>query len=71
MQANMSTLQLTLLSAGGLMYTLGGIIYAVRRPDPFPDTFGYHEVFHALTVVASICHMIVVAEVVLRSPVGV
>jgi hemolysin III len=41
-----------LLVAGGLAYTLGGIVYATRRPDPRPDVFGFHEVFHVLVIVA-------------------
>jgi hemolysin III len=41
-----------LLVGGGLFYTAGGIVYAVRRPDPAPAVFGYHELFHALVVVA-------------------
>lgn len=41
-----------LLLAGGLFYTIGGIVYARRRPDPFPTVFGYHELFHTLVVVA-------------------
>jgi hemolysin III len=44
-----------LLVAGGIAYTVGAIVYARRRPDPFPDTFGYHEVFHALVLVALAC----------------
>jgi hemolysin III len=42
----------TLVLAGGLCYTLGGIVYALRRPDPFPAVFGYHEIFHLLVVAA-------------------
>jgi len=41
-----------LLVAGGIAYTLGGIVYATERPDPRPAVFGYHEVFHALVIVA-------------------
>jgi hemolysin III len=43
---------LLLLSGGGLLYTLGGIAYALRRPNPVPGVFGYHEVFHALVIAA-------------------
>lgn len=55
---------LGLLLAGGLAYTFGAIVYATRRPDPFPRVFGYHEVFHALVVVAAVCHYVAVAGVV-------
>jgi hemolysin III len=42
----------TLLIAGGLLYTLGAAVYAFRRPDPSPIWFGFHEIFHALTIAA-------------------
>jgi hemolysin III len=51
---------LVLLAAGGLIYTVGGVVYALRRPDPWPATFGFHEVFHLCTVVAAACHMVAV-----------
>jgi hemolysin III len=41
-----------LVLAGGLLYTLGGLVYALRRPNPLPGVFGYHEVFHVLVIVA-------------------
>jgi hemolysin III len=41
-----------LVLAGGVLYTAGGVVYALRRPDPFPAVFGYHEVFHVLVVAA-------------------
>jgi hemolysin III len=44
---------LALIFAGGLAYTLGGVAYALKRPDPFPRVFGYHEIFHVLTLVAA------------------
>jgi hemolysin III len=50
-----------LLAAGGLAYTLGAVVYALRRPDPAPRVFGYHEVFHALTIVALACQYVAVA----------
>jgi hemolysin III len=42
-----------LVLAGGIVYTLGAVVYACRRPDPWPRVFGFHEVFHALTLVAA------------------
>lgn len=47
---------LALLLAGGLAYTAGAIVFATRRPDPLPDTFGFHEVFHVLVIAAVACH---------------
>jgi hemolysin III len=54
-----------LLAAGGLTYSLGAVVYAARRPDPFPRVFGYHEVFHALVVVAAGLHLAVTARAIL------
>jgi hemolysin III len=53
-----------LLLAGGLAYTAGAAVYALRRPDPAPRVFGYHEVFHALVIAAAVCHYVVVAGAV-------
>jgi hemolysin III len=57
---------LVLLCAGGLLYSVGGIAYGLRRPNPVPEVFGYHEVFHLCTVVAAICHYIAVMFAVLQ-----
>ena len=45
-----------LIVAGGLLYTVGGVVYGLRRPNPFPSWFGFHEVFHAFTVAAFAAH---------------
>ena len=55
-----------LLAVGGLLYTYGAIVYARRRPDPVPATFGYHEVFHACVIGAAACQYAVVALLVAR-----
>ena len=47
-----------LLAVGGALYSIGAVFYGLRRPDPWPRTFGYHEVFHACTAVAAICQYI-------------
>lgn len=52
--------QLVLLLAGGVLYTVGAVFYAVRWPDPWPTTFGYHEFFHAATALAAICHHVAI-----------
>jgi hemolysin III len=52
---------LALLAAGGVAYTAGAVVYARRRPDPRPATFGYHEIFHVLVVVAAAAHFTAVA----------
>jgi hemolysin III len=57
---------LLLLGAGGLAYTVGALVYAFRRPDPFPRVFGYHEIFHALVVAAAAGHFVVAANAIAR-----
>ena len=49
-----------LLAVGGALYSVGAVFYAQRWPDPWPATFGYHEIFHACTAVAAICHFVAV-----------
>lgn len=51
---------LVLLSVGGFFYTLGALAYGFKRPDPYPATFGYHEVFHLCTLLAAACHYVAV-----------
>ncbi len=53
------------LAGGGVLYTLGAVVYARGRPDPRPATFGYHEIFHAFVVVAAAVHFAVIAFAVL------
>jgi hemolysin III len=50
-----------LILAGGLAYTLGALVYGLKRPDPSPAWFGYHEIFHALTIAGFACHFVAVA----------
>lgn len=51
---------LVLLAAGGVIYSVGAVFYALRRPNPWPTVFGHHEFFHACTLVAAICHHIAI-----------
>ena len=51
----------TLVAAGGLLYTIGALVYAFQRPDPAPSVFGYHEVFHALVILAAALQYAVIA----------
>ena len=55
-----------LLAAGGIAYTAGALVYARRKPDPLPAVFGYHELFHALTLVALACQYVAIAFFVVR-----
>jgi hemolysin III len=63
--ARYSATPITLLLVGGALYTIGGVVYALRRPDPWPRIFGYHEVFHAFVVAGSAVHFATVATYVL------
>lgn len=47
---------LVLVVVGGVLYTLGAVAYALKRPNPVPGVFGFHEIFHSLTVLAFLCH---------------
>jgi hemolysin III len=51
----------TLVAVGGLLYTLGALVYAFQRPNPAPSVFGYHEVFHALVILAAALQYAVIA----------
>ena len=55
---------LLLLAAGGIAYSAGAVIYWLRRPDPFPAVFGYHEIFHLLVIAAAGSHFAVILPVV-------
>ena len=52
---------LVLFAAGGLLYTAGAVIYSLQRPDPWPRTFGFHEIFHALVIAAAVTHFVAIA----------
>ena len=54
LNANVAMMILVLI--GGLLYTIGAVIYGMKRPNPFPGRFGFHEIFHSLTVLAFLCH---------------
>jgi hemolysin III len=51
---------MVLLAVGGGLYSIGSLLYALSWPDPWPETFGHHEFFHACTVAAAICHYIAI-----------
>jgi hemolysin III len=62
---NVPPLGLMWLLAGGLAYTGGAVIYAIERPDPFPDVFGHHEIFHIFVLAGSALHFVFMAGYVL------
>ncbi|HEX9713648.1 MAG TPA: hemolysin III family protein [Actinomycetota bacterium] len=53
---DLTATEITLLFLGGALYTAGAIVYALRRPDPNPRVFGFHELYHSLVIGGSICH---------------
>jgi hemolysin III len=56
-----------LIAAGGLLYTFGGLVYGLKRPNPSPRWFGFHEIFHACTVAAFACQYVAASIVVYRA----
>jgi hemolysin III len=61
----LTSLELALVAGGGLLYTAGGVVYALHRPNPKPEVFGYHEVFHALVVAGASLHYLAVLSLAL------
>jgi hemolysin III len=57
-----------LMVLGGLLYTFGALVLALNKPNPWPATFGYHEVWHAMTIAAALCHYVTIMLVVLQLP---
>lgn len=55
---NANAPMMILILAGGLCYTVGALVYALKKPNPFPGKFGFHEIFHTLTVLAFMCHWV-------------
>jgi hemolysin III len=58
---HLGVVAVAVLALGGLIYSVGALIYATKRPDPFPAVFGYHEVFHLLVLIAAALQYAVVA----------
>lgn len=65
-QANVATMVLIVI--GGIAYTVGAVIYGLKRPNPIPGVFGFHEIFHTLTVLAFLCHWTAILLIVLSPP---
>jgi hemolysin III len=58
---------LILVIAGGVLYSTGGVVYGLKRPDPWPRWFGFHEVFHSLTLAAFVVHYVGISLVAYRA----
>lgn len=57
-----------LIIVGGLLYTVGAVFYALKRPNPFPGKFGFHEIFHTCTLLAFLCHWVGIFLVAVNPP---
>jgi hemolysin III len=60
----LAPMPLTLILVGGILYTLGALVYALRWPNPSPRWFGYHEVFHSFVIAACVCHFVGISQIV-------
>jgi hemolysin III len=67
-QANWVMMLLILI--GGLCYTLGAVAYGLKRPNPIPGVFGFHEIFHSFTLLAFLCHWTAILLAALNPPIG-
>lgn len=63
-KASMGFLSTALILGGGVIYTLGALVYALKKPNPAPLFFGYHEIFHLLVIVAATMHFIAIARLI-------
>jgi hemolysin III len=67
---NANAPMMILILAGGLCYTVGAVVYALKKPNPFPGKFGFHEIFHSLTVLAFMCHWVAALLIALNPIAG-
>lgn len=67
---NANAPMMILILAGGLCYTIGAVVYALKKPNPFPGKFGFHEIFHSLTVLAFMCHWVAALLIALNPIAG-
>jgi hemolysin III len=61
-----NAVMMTLILVGGLCYTVGAVVYGLKKPNPVPGVFGFHEIFHTLTVVAFLCHFAAIALIAMN-----
>lgn len=66
---NANWVMMTLIIVGGVFYTLGAVVYGMKRPNPFPGRFGFHEIFHTFTLLAFLCHWTAIFLVAINPPV--
>jgi hemolysin III len=65
-RGTLDTVTVTLIASSGVLYSVGGLFYGLKRPNFVPGVFGYHELFHALTIVAAVLNFVAVAHVLGR-----
>ncbi|MEI8231762.1 MAG: hemolysin III family protein [Actinomycetes bacterium] len=65
-----NAIAMSLILIGGICYTIGAVVYGLKRPNPIPGHFGFHEIFHSLTVIAFICHWVAVLLVSMKPLLG-
>ena len=65
---NANATMMTLILVGGLFYTIGAVVYGLKRPNPFPGRFGFHEIFHTLTLFAFLSHWVGILVVATNPP---
>jgi hemolysin III len=63
-----NAVMMILIIVGGLLYTVGAVVYGLKRPNPFPGKFGFHEIFHTLTLLAFLCHWTAIFLVAVNPP---
>lgn len=63
-----NAVMMILILVGGLLYTAGAVVYGLKRPNPFPGRFGFHEIFHTLTLLAFLCHWTAIFLVAINPP---
>ncbi len=59
---------MVLILVGGVLYSAGAVIYGLKKPNPFPGAFGFHEIFHSLTVLAFLCHWAATLIIAIQPP---
>ncbi len=63
-KAALTSTQIVLILAGGVVYTVGAVFYALKRPNPIPGIFGHHELFHLCTIIAAVLHFISILSMI-------
>lgn len=66
---NANAVMMTLILVGGVLYSIGAVVYGLKRPNPVPGVFGFHEIFHTLTLLAFLCHWTGILLVAINPPV--